>query len=155
MSSITPEDALKLRKAIVLQAEKLLGVPYRMRQPYEKDWSIGKWVDLNKPPESLDCSGLVEGVFRYAGLKMPHGSQQQFDFTVYADAPQPGDLAFFRKDKGKGRVYHVGIVFDEKFMIEARDKDSREWTGKVCLRERSAWENYANFAGYRRHPDLA
>lgn len=135
------------RDLILKEAEKLLGVKYGFG---------AEWTDLSKVPEELDCSELVEGVFSKAGVRIPDGSQAQFNFCKPVQIGRPGDLAFFGKSKDPMQVYHVGIVFDQDFMIEARAHEpGRDWTGKVTRRERKAWEGYKNFLGYRQHPDLA
>jgi len=147
------------RHRIVTVAATLLGIKYRIRKPHETDWRIGKWIDQSKPPESLDCSGLVEGVFRNVGLKLPHGSQKQFDATVNVvadDAPQIGDLAFAGKDKNVGKIFHVGIVFDKDRIIEARAFQSNVpfITGEVILRPIERWKLWKDFVGFRSHIEL-
>ena len=114
-----------------------------------------KCDDINIVPESIDCSGLVKRCYRYVKLALPDGSQNQFNDTVSTDNPKMADLAFMAHDANINKIYHVGLVYDEKFIIEAREFDGRDWTGKVCLRERTAWEKYKNFAGYRCHKKLS
>lgn len=135
----------ELRSAIIIAASKLIGIPYEFG---------AEWTDYLKPPATLDCSEMAEGIFHLVGLKLPDGSQNQYNFTIKAEKPEPGDLAFFGKGGDPGKIYHVGILYDEKNIIEARAFDGREWTGKVCLREKQNWENYKNFCGYRCHPKL-
>ena len=91
------------------------------------------------------------------GLKIPEGAQQQFDFTIATAMPQLGDLCFFGKNKDITHIYHVGMVFDDLQIVEARghQEGSSFETGKVIFRPRSAWEAYGNFCGYRAHPKLA
>lgn len=136
-----------LRLSIVSSARPLLGIPYV--------WGA-EWTDYSLPPEGLDCSELVEGCYRINGLKMPDGSQNQFEFTLPTGVPLPGDLAFFGKGGKTSQIYHVGLVFDSINIIEARGLQlgSSFETGKVILRPISAWQNYANFCGFRAHPHL-
>ncbi len=144
---LDPHINEEIRKSIILQASKLIGIPYKLG---------AKWEDFSKPPSFLDCSGLAESVFKLAGLKIPDGSQNQFNFTIALDKEKarPGDLAFFAEGKDITKIYHVGIVYSDDGMIEARAFDGRDWTGKVCIRERSKWESWHNFVGYRIHPKL-
>lgn len=139
-------------------SETLLGIPYRIaKTEEEKADMLGKWIDMSKLPPNLDCSGLTHGVYRKCGIKLPHGSLNQFNFTVAVNAPAVGDLAFFGKEGNINKVYHVGMVFDNDFIIEARDYDKgRDFkTGEVILRGRMFWERYKpNFLGYRSHPKL-
>ncbi len=146
------------RLRMKLESEKLLGIPYKMADTeVEKSLMIGKWTDLSEQPAWLDCSGLTNGVCRKVGLTFPHGSQNQFNFTVATTAPKMGDFAFFGHDGDITKVYHVGMVWDDLFMIESRgkQKDSNFETGKVILRPRIRWEKYLpQFLGYRSHPKL-
>lgn len=49
------------------------------------------------PASGLDCSGLVQLVFRQLGVNLPHNAQLQYNATarLTADELQPGDLVFF------------------------------------------------------------
>jgi hypothetical protein len=155
--SLSDHQKEVLRQSLVDNARKLLGIKY----VYGAEWS-----DLTKLPEALDCSELVEGVFHQCGLRMPDGSQAQFDFTVPTGEPKNGDLGFFGRGANPGQVYHVGMVFDckknsvnEPFgqVIEARgfQPNSTFETGKVILRPIFNWMRYANFLGWRAHPKLS
>ena len=157
---LTPHQDQIIRQSIQTIAKTLLGIPYEAEDNDPKTpWTgKGKWMDLSKPPTSLDCSGLVAGVFKHVGLKMPHGSKHQFNFTlsVNKDFVKPGDLAFFGYDKDIHQVYHVGLVLDSENIIESRKFDPKASfeTGKVILRPKSKWEAWDNFLGYRAHPRL-
>lgn len=139
-----------IRDALVMRAQALLGILY--------DYGA-EWTDYSKLPVSLDCSEMTRGIFKTEGLKMPDGSQNQFNFTlpVVKEKALPGDLAFFGKGGDILKVYHVGMIFDLQHIIEARGFDSKASfpTGKVITRPRENWENYCNFLGYRAHPKLA
>ena len=51
------------------------------------------------PAVGLDCSGLVQLVFRQVAIALPRTAQQQFDATarVSREELQPGDLVFFAR----------------------------------------------------------
>ncbi len=57
-------------------------------------------------PSGIDCSGLVQLVYKIHGITIPRDSWQQ-----------PGDLVFFDNDKGK--ISHVGMIFSKGLVIHA------------------------------------
>ena len=87
---------------------KYLGIPY-------------KWA--GDSPSGFDCSGLMQYVFRQAGISIPRtaasqaaGSAQR---VAYKDA-RPGDLLYFREDSADpSRISHVAIYIGNGKMIEA------------------------------------
>ncbi|MDB5019296.1 MAG: hydrolase [Pedobacter sp.] len=71
----------------------------------------------------IDCSGLVQIVFKMAGIKLKRdASQQALEGTTvdFLAAAQPGDVAFF--DNDEGRITHVGILLSNKEIIHASGK---------------------------------
>ncbi len=58
----------------------------------------------------IDCSGLVQNVFRLLDINLPRDAYQQADFgnEVDFEQKQPLDLAFFKNSQG--RIHHVGII---------------------------------------------
>jgi NlpC/P60 family len=155
--NLTDHQKNVLRKALVDSARLLLGIPYVFG---------AEWADIAQKPDALDCSELVEGVFKQNGLRMPDGSQSQFDFTVPTGLPKVGDLGFFARGGNPKQVYHVGMIFEltknhygNPFgqIVEARayDPNATFETGKVILRSMAKWESYIpNFLGWRAHPKL-
>lgn len=144
---LTEEQKKEIREKLVLFSGKLIGVPYVFGS---------EWADFSLLPKELDCSELVEGVYGHFGIKMPDGSQNQFDFTSSVAIPKIGDLAFFGRGANTKQVYHVGLVYDDTQILEARAFDPKAsfLTGQVILRPREKWEKYPNFLGYRAHPKL-
>lgn len=145
--NLTPSDKKHLRMALILESSKLLGVKYEFG---------AEWTDLSKTPESIDCSEMIEGVYHICGLTMPDGSQNQYNYIFKIDTPMAGDLAFFGKSGDSSKIYHVGIVYDEENIIEARGFDplAKFKTGEVILRGKRFWEAYKNFCGYGVHKSL-
>lgn len=147
------------------KAEPTLGILYAMgKNQADYDAGVGQWRDLTKLPKTLDCQGLCKGLCNLVGLKFPEGAQAQFNFTVAVKEPKIGDFGFMAHGGDITKVYHIGMIYDEYFMIEARghQENCNFETGKVILRPRKNWEAFLNygalkdgFVGYRAHPKLA
>jgi cell wall-associated NlpC family hydrolase len=76
-----------------------------------------------KSPLGIDCSGLVQIVYRLQGINLPRDASQQEKCGVKITNLKKsniGDLAFFNDDKGK--VTHVGIIVSENKIIHASGK---------------------------------
>jgi cell wall-associated NlpC family hydrolase len=75
------------------------------------------------PAVGLDCSGLVQLVFRQAGVALPRTAQLQYDATarVMRDQLQPGDLVFFARTYPDPHdwITHVGIYIGGGQQINA------------------------------------
>ncbi|MGW9213324.1 NlpC/P60 family protein [Embleya sp. NPDC055664] len=87
--------------AAVRAAYAQLGKPYR-------------WAATG--PDSFDCSGLTQFVWRTANVSLPRTSQEQVRVgrPVAKSELQPGDLVFFYSD-----LHHVGIYIGGGKMIHA------------------------------------
>jgi len=75
------------------------------------------------PASGLDCSGLVQLVFRQLGVALPRTAQMQYDATarLKQDELQPGDLVFFARTYADPRdwITHVGIYIGGGQQINA------------------------------------
>jgi cell wall-associated NlpC family hydrolase len=75
------------------------------------------------PATGLDCSGLVQLVFRQLGIGLPRTAQQQYNATAHVnqDQLQPGDLVFFARTYADHNdwVTHVGIYLGNGQQINA------------------------------------
>jgi peptidoglycan DL-endopeptidase CwlO len=98
----SPTGAGDLGDAAVRLARQYTGVPY-------------KWGGTD-PDKGLDCSGLVQLVYRRLGVDLPRVSQQQqhSGTEVPLSQAQPGDLVFFGEP-----AHHVGIYVGDGKMIDA------------------------------------
>lgn len=72
--------------------------------------------DLNS---GVDCSGLVQQVFKHFGIDLPRTTYDQIGqgAPVSMKGLRPGDLVFFETDGGKSGPDHVGIYLGNGKMI--------------------------------------
>lgn len=92
---------------VVVIADMFLGVPYL--------WG-------GKSQFGIDCSGLVQQVFKVCGKTLPRDAHEQAECgeEVAFENLKAGDLAFFKNNEGK--IHHVGIVLDFNNIIHAHGK---------------------------------
>jgi len=76
-----------------------------------------------KSPFGIDCSGLVQMVYRLFGVFLPRDAAQQAKVGTtlsFVEESEPGDLAFF--DDEQGAIVHVGILLKNHYIIHAHGK---------------------------------
>ena len=76
-----------------------------------------------KTPFGIDCSGFTQQVFRICGYKLKRDASEQVTQGKVVESIKealPGDLVFFKNKKGK--VTHVGIVWEDEMIIHASGK---------------------------------
>ena len=96
-------DSVAGRAQVVDEARKYLGVPYL-------------WGGTD-PEKGLDCSGLVQLVYRNLGVDLPRVSRDQAQVGTAVpslDEARPGDLLAFGSP-----VHHIAIYIGDNQMIEA------------------------------------
>jgi len=73
-----------------------------------------------RTPFGMDSSGLVQMVFRMAGIPLPRNPGEQVNEGTsidFMELAQPGDIAYF-EDK-TGRIIHSGILMPENRLLHA------------------------------------
>lgn len=96
------------------QAEKM----QRLRQ-FALPFLYAPYLWGGRTPAGVDCSGLVQVVYRMLGTNLPRDARQQVEFGTAVDFQQAqmGDLAFFVNKQGS--IGHVGIVWDNQRILHA------------------------------------
>ncbi len=132
----------ELLSAISLQFSPKGGIP----APLATTAVALKWAfaELGKPyvwgatgPNSFDCSGLTQFVWRQAGVSIPRVAAAQYAWTIPVPLSQllPGDLVFY----GKTDIHHVGMYIGDGLMINAPH------TGTVVQVSSIWWSDLAGF----------
>ena len=68
----------------------------------------------------IDCSGLVQVVFKVIGISLPRNASQQIEYgemISFVEEARVGDLAFF--DDEEGNIVHVGICLGNGEILHA------------------------------------
>jgi cell wall-associated NlpC family hydrolase len=101
------------RNLLVQDAHAFLGAPYL--------WG-GRSSFLEEPIASVDCSGLVNLLYRAQGFLIPRDAHDQHLKAQKTDVLEPGDLVYLQKEK---RVSHVIIYLGDNLFIEAPETGQR------------------------------
>jgi len=73
-----------------------------------------------RSPFGIDCSGLVQMVYKLSGIKLPRDANQQSTKGIpvnFLSEAVPGDLAFF--DNEEGNIVHTGIILSNNRIIHS------------------------------------
>jgi NlpC/P60 family len=76
-------------------------------------------------PDSFDCSGLTQFVYREFGVDLPRRAISQSRVGGPAGRLRRGDLVFFSSDTRRSEVTHVGIYEGGGIMIDASKRHGR------------------------------
>ncbi len=71
----------------------------------------------------IDCSGLVQVVYKICGIALPRDAGQQVmrgETRSFTSEAMPGDLAFFANPGEE--ISHVGMILDHEHIIHASGK---------------------------------
>lgn len=97
-----------LRENIILTAREFLNIPN---------------IKGGRNYFGIDCSGLVQLVYKVNGILLPRHSAQQAEHgepLTFIEESKPGDLAFF--ENKEGQIVHVGIMMNDYKIIHASGK---------------------------------
>jgi gamma-D-glutamyl-L-lysine dipeptidyl-peptidase len=75
----------------------------------------------------VDCSGLVQTIYRIHGINIPRDANQQVDLgenIEFITETKPGDIAFF--DDKNGKIIHVGIITGPNEIIHASGRVKKD-----------------------------
>lgn len=100
----------------------------------------------------FDCSGLTHSVYAAHGITIPRDAKDQATAgTPVARADLvPGDLVFYARDNGAGRVHHVGMYAGDGYVIDAPTNTDTEESGVEYVKLDD--HRYAHeYAGARRY----
>ncbi|PYI55883.1 C40 family peptidase [Paenibacillus flagellatus] len=91
---------------LVETAKQFLGLPYL-------------WAGVSG--FGFDCSGFTHSLYGFHGIDIPRDASDQANegTAVERGSLQPGDLVFFARDNGKGKVHHVGMYAGGGRMIHS------------------------------------
>lgn len=87
-------------------------------------------------PSGVDCSGLVQAIYRTHGLEIPRDSDQQADSGTPVDPGEafgellPGDLLFF--EEAPGRITHVALSTGAGGIIHSSLGNGGVWLNDVA-----------------------
>lgn len=73
-----------------------------------------------RSPYGIDCSGLIQVLFKMSGISIPRDANQQVahgSIVSFINMAQPGDLAFF--DNEEGLITHVGMIMPNASIIHS------------------------------------
>ncbi|GIZ16154.1 C40 family peptidase [Capnocytophaga catalasegens] len=96
------------RKDLIEIAYKYLNAPYQ--------WG-------GKSPFGIDCSGLVQMIYKLIGISIPRDAYQQSGIghsVDFIEETKAGDLVFF--DNFEGQITHVGMIIQKNYIIHAHGK---------------------------------
>ncbi len=99
-----------LQKDLTLLIKPWLDIPYL--------WGGRSWY-------GLDCSGLIQLVFRLLGYTLPRDASQQASCgrpVHFVQEVLPGDLGFFSATSNSQKITHVGIFLGSEKMAHASGK---------------------------------
>lgn len=85
-----------------------------------KNYMNAPYLWGGKTPFGIDCSGLIQQIFKLCGYKLKRDASQQYEQGTAVGSlanAQPGDLAFFKNEKDS--ISHVGIILEDQDIIHA------------------------------------
>lgn len=76
----------------------------------------------------FDCSGFTSTVYSANGITIPRDAAPQHDAGAKVDRKdlRNGDLIFFARDNGRGRIHHVGMYANGDIIDAPSNSDTEE-----------------------------
>lgn len=83
---------------------------------YAKTFKGTKYKFGGTTKRGMDCSGLIYISFKKKGINLPRVSRDMATQgnKIYLNKTHKGDLVFFRTNKNKKAINHVGLVLENK-----------------------------------------
>jgi len=105
-----PKTEETRRKQMVLDAQRLIGVPYL-------------WGGTSG--NGIDCSGFARLLHHWVGIELARDADMQSVESKRVEPPyQPGDLFFFGENDSERRITHVGVCMGgAKVMHSSRSRN--------------------------------
>ena len=77
-------------------------------------------------PNSFDCSGFTQWLYKQFGISIPRSSSSQWSGCnkINKSSLKPGDLVFFSNSSSGGSVGHVAMYIGNDTIIHAANSDS-------------------------------
>ncbi len=101
------------REQLIREAKQFLGAPYL--------WG-GRSSFLYGIIASVDCSGLINLLYRAQGITIPRNAHEQSCFGKRTTNPLPGDPLYLAKEE---RVSHVVLKLNDDFFLESPESGKR------------------------------
>jgi hypothetical protein len=95
------------RSVLVEDALQFVGMPYL--------WG-GRAFHLGSPISSVDCSGLINLIYRAQGVTIPRNAYDQYLKCLPTARLKPGDPLYLAREK---KVNHVVLKLDDQTFMEA------------------------------------
>lgn len=150
-SVVSDADIPAIRSALVMYAQVFV----HAKSPYlwggRSSYNINNFEDVTKvvgTAASVDCSGLVNLIYRACGLSVPRNSYAQYlkATPIKPAAMQPGDLVFLEIANAAGiwRIRHVLIYTgtDEQDNVVLIESTGGDAVKEKCTRITTTQANY-------------
>lgn len=130
------------------RADALVGLPYVLGA----EW--GPSITAPKRPKALDCSELVEGLYRENGTPIGDLAASQYDRTKpITGSPKVGDLVFLRNNPARWNgIGHVAVLTAKLSNGDWRIVEARGRASGTVRTTLSYWRTRKYYAGIRRFP---
>jgi len=136
-------------KEFAARANQLVGLPYVLGA----EWPAS--VVAPAIPKAVDCSEVVEGLFRENGTPICDLAASQYDKTVAVKAgdERVGDLVFLRNNRARWNgIGHVAVITAKLSNGDWRIIEARGRAYGVVKTTLSYWKTRQYFTGVRRFP---